>query len=79
MAARIYAQLNDENICFCVSQLAGEVANDRLIPLGRLDEDVLGKRYEDDGWHELREPELEFELESKTIPEALAEQQSEAE
>lgn len=63
MAAKIYAQLDKDNICFCVSQLAGVVISDRLIPIDSMDADVLGRRYENGEWLELPEPELEPEQE----------------
>ena len=47
-----YAQLNEENICFAVSQLSGEVQADNLIKISSFDTSIMGKRYADGTWVE---------------------------
>ena len=49
----IYAELNENNICKAVSELAGEVIKDTMIPLETYNTSLLGKRYEDGEWVEV--------------------------
>lgn len=48
-----YAELDENNICKAVSELAGEVIKDAMIPLETYDTSLLGKRYEDGEWVEV--------------------------
>ena len=49
----IYAELDENNICKAVSELAGEVIKDTMILLESYDTSLLGKRYEDGEWVEV--------------------------
>lgn len=51
-----YAQLNEENICFAVSQLSGEVQADNLIEISFFDTSIVGKKYVDGTWVEVEQP-----------------------
>ena len=57
--AYIYAELDENNICYAVSQLSGGVIADTMIPLETYDTSLLGKRYEDGEWVEVELPEIE--------------------
>lgn len=57
--AYIYAELDENNICYAVSQLSGEVIANTMIPLETYDTSLLGKRYEDGEWVEVELPEIE--------------------
>lgn len=63
----IYAELNENNICKAVSELAGEVIKDTMIPLETYDTSLLGKRYEDGEW-------VEVPVEPTPEPEPTAEE-----
>ena len=52
-----YAQMNENNICKAVSDLAGEVQDARLIPIGFMDVALIGKKYENGEWVEVPAPE----------------------
>ena len=43
----VYAQLNDEQVCFAISELNSPVDNDRLIPITSLNERYLGALWRD--------------------------------
>ena len=43
-----YAQLNDDNICVGVSDLSGEVINEKLIKIENIDDELIGKKYDRD-------------------------------
>ena len=45
-----YAQLNDENMCYGVSELSNEVSSEKLILLEEYDISILGKKYENGTW-----------------------------
>lgn len=50
-----YAQINDNNVCCGVSELAGEMSNPNLIRIGGLDTSILGKIWNGSGWSEPQE------------------------
>ncbi|WMI81609.1 hypothetical protein [Anaerotignum sp. MB30-C6] len=52
-----YAQLDENNICICVSQLSGEVNLKDMILLESLDYTLLGKKYSDGIWEVIPKPE----------------------
>lgn len=45
-----YAQLNENNICTGVSQLSGEVIQDKLISIENMSADYLWRKYENGQW-----------------------------
>jgi hypothetical protein len=52
-----YAQINEENICTAVSELAGDMSShDNLIPISSVDSSLLGKRWTGSGWEEVPLP-----------------------
>lgn len=59
--AYIYAELDENNICYAVSQLSGEVIADTMIPLETYDISLLGKQYDNGEWLEVEQPEPEPE------------------
>lgn len=59
--AYIYAELDENNICYAVSQLSGAVIADTMIPLETYDTSLLGKRYEDGEWVEVPVEQIEPE------------------
>ena len=61
----IYAQLNEEGICFSVSHLSGPVEREDMILLSQ-ETDCLGKRYGDGVWEDVPKQE-ETLLESELI------------
>ena len=54
----IYAQLNEEGICFSLSHLSGPVEREDMILFSQ-ETDCLGKRYHDGIWEEVAQPEPE--------------------
>jgi len=54
----IYAQLDENNVCVAVSQLAGEAVGENMVRVDSLDDDYLGRKYEDGEWGEKIEPEI---------------------
>ena len=57
---KFYAQLNDENLVVGISQLAGEVENEKLIPIPEFNEDLLFRKYENGNFSEEKYyPEIE--------------------
>lgn len=63
-----YAQMNENNICTAVSNLAGEVQDTRLIQIGFMDVELIGKKYENGEWVEVptTEPPI-FETDKKLL------------
>ncbi len=57
---KFYAQLNEENICICVSQLSGEIIHPKVIAIPAMDVSLVGKKYNDGVWElaELPKPVL---------------------
>lgn len=51
-----YAELNENNICKAVSELAGEVIKDTMIRIDSFDMSLLGKKYDNGEWEALVEP-----------------------
>jgi hypothetical protein len=45
-----YAQIDENNICCGVSELAGEINSPNLIQLGELDTTLLGKIWNGSEW-----------------------------
>lgn len=60
-----YAQVNEEKICFSVSQLAGEVMREDMIRLEDYDVSLLGKRWDGENWLDVNEEEPEQEGDSE--------------
>ncbi len=60
----IYAQLNKENICIGISELSGEIEEDSMILLESYDISILGKKYNNENWEEIKK-----ELPEETEPE----------
>lgn len=52
-----YAQINENNICVAVSNLTEKVQDTRLIPIGFMDVELIGKKYENGEWVEVPTPE----------------------
>lgn len=46
----IYAELDENNICVGISQIAGEINSTKHIPLNEYDESYLRKVYKDNQW-----------------------------
>lgn len=68
-----YAEIDENNICCAVSELAGEVIADTMIRLAEYDESLLGKRYGDGVWEEVpQEPTPEPEQEPDVWDEMAA-------
>lgn len=51
-----YAQLNENNICFCVACLSGEMTEPNFVKLDFYDTSVLGKEYVNGEWVEVPVP-----------------------
>ncbi len=63
-----YAQLNEENVCVCLSSLSGEVSNDNMIRIDGFDSELLGKKYSNGKWVEIyHEDELYEPTESEIL------------
>ncbi|MCI1930872.1 MAG: flagellar basal-body rod protein [Clostridia bacterium] len=73
-----YAQINDENICTCVSQLSGEIDNKSLIQIDSYDTSLLGKKYENNTWEETESKEETDDVSDNELfqAEALLNQQN---
>lgn len=56
-----YAQVDENGVCICVSQLAGEVDQPDMIRLDEFDASVLGKRWDGENWNDWNEEESEKE------------------
>ena len=76
-----YAQIDENNICIAVSDLAGKVTADNMLRLETYDTSLLGKKYNNGVWEEVPKPEPEptqldrIELQVKT---SYAEAQNQA-
>jgi len=46
----IYAQLNKNNVCIGIAQLAGEVTDTNMVELQSADADKLWRKYENGVW-----------------------------
>lgn len=55
----IYAEIDENNICFAVSQLKDKVDKPTMIPLDSYDISLLGKQYKNGEWLEVEQPEIE--------------------
>lgn len=55
----VYAQIDENNICFAVSSLNGEVIADNLIQLETYNTSFIGKRYNNGTWEDVPVPEPE--------------------
>ena len=55
-----YAQINENNICQAVSDLTEKVHDVRLVPIGFMDVELIGKKYDNEEWVEvpMQEPPL---------------------
>lgn len=42
----LYAQLNDNGYCISVSDLSGEINDEKMIPLTDFDDSYLGRKYD---------------------------------
>lgn len=47
-----YAQIDEKNICVGISQLSGEVVMQNMIPIGSVDGNLIGKRFNNGTWEE---------------------------
>ena len=54
-----YAQIDENNICYGVSDLSGQVEDVNMIPLETYNSSVLGKKYVDGTWEEVPQEEPE--------------------
>lgn len=54
-----YAQIDEENICFAVTQTAGEINRADMIEIDGLDESILLKKYVNGAWETVPEEPLE--------------------
>ena len=63
-----YAQINENNICQAVSDLTEKVHDVRLVPIGFMDVELIGKKYENGEWVEVptTEPPI-FETDKKLL------------
>ena len=52
-----YAQIDTQNICVCISQLAGKIDAENMIPIDSMDGDLIGKRYNKGIWEDVLQPE----------------------
>jgi hypothetical protein len=53
-----YAQIDENGICFAVTQTAREIDQADMIPIDYLDESKLGMMRVGDAWEAVPEPEL---------------------
>lgn len=53
-----YAQLNQDDICFAISALSGEVEGEYMIPIDSYNDSLLGKRYKNGEWTEVEPKEM---------------------
>ncbi|QEK13734.1 hypothetical protein FQB35_15525 (plasmid) [Crassaminicella thermophila] len=67
MGSFYYAQLNEENIVIGISELSGEVSNEKLIRIDNFNENLLGKKYENGEFIEV--PKTEEELKEEKLQE----------
>jgi hypothetical protein len=53
-----YAQVNEENICVAVSELAGDMSKySNLLRIESFDSSLLGKKWNGTDWEEVPQPE----------------------
>ena len=52
-----YAQIDENNICFAVTQAAAGIESSSMIPIQGLDTELLGKKWTGEGWEEVPAPE----------------------
>jgi len=45
-----YAQINENNICVAISQVAGELNDSKHVPVEGLNEDLLWRKYDNGQW-----------------------------
>lgn len=64
-----YAQIDENNICIGISDLSGEVNGPDMIKIDNYNEALLGKKYNNDSWEDVAQPEKPKE------PEPLSEQE----
>lgn len=56
-----YAQINEENICCAVSELAAEMNRPNLVSIDQLDNSFLGKIWNGSEWLDAPKPEVPLE------------------
>lgn len=61
----IYAQIDKNNICLGVSDLAGEKSEPNLIRIENLNPDLIGKKFSDGHWLEVPKSEMEETITSE--------------
>lgn len=64
MAPFYYAQINAQNVCFAVTQTAGEIIQDDMLRIDSYDTSLLNKIWENGVWVDPPEPEPMPELQS---------------
>ena len=52
-----YAQIDENNICFAVTQTAEAVSSLNMIPIQGLNTELLGKKWTGEDWEEVPAPE----------------------
>lgn len=52
-----YAQINENNVCYNISSLSGEVSDVSLIRIQNFDTNLLGRKYADGQWLDALKPE----------------------
>ena len=65
-----YAQIDENNICFAVTQTAEAVSSLNMIPIQGLNTELLGKKWTGEDWEEVPAPE-EPEEPAETIEQKL--------
>ena len=76
MSDYCYAQLDENNICTCVSQLSGEASQTNMIRLNRYDTSVLGKKYNNGVWEDVPQVPVEpHYADTQLIMQAFADQE----
>ena len=65
-----YAQIDENNICFAVTQTAEVVSSLDMIPIQGLNTELLGKKWTGEDWEEVPAPE-EPEEPAETIEQKL--------
>ena len=71
--AYFYAQLNENNICFAVTQTAEVVSSLDMIPIQGLNTELLGKKWTGEDWEEVPAPEeAEEPEEPEETPDRIA-------
>lgn len=67
----IYAQIDENNVCFAVSRFAGEIVQDNLVALSKYDTTILGKKYVAGEWLSTKTDDTTLTEEHETILESL--------